>query len=305
MSVVAVINYKGGVGKTTLTANLAAELAFRGKKVLLLDMDAQSSLTFSFVRPDAWRTEFERTKTIKQWFESHDKNTSMPLDQLIVPAPTVSSIITSGSLDLISSHLGLINLDLELATELGGATLKQNKKNYVSVHRRLSTGLKSIAQRYDVVLIDCPPNFNIVTKTAIVACDKILVPAKPDYLSTMGIDYLRRNVDQLVSDYNEYADLFEDGSVEKISPEIAGVVFTMVQYYARVPIDAHKQYIKQVRSLGLPVFDTKMRENKTIFSEAPEYGIPVVLMNYKNPVYSNIVAELEQLAQEFLKRIPI
>lgn len=55
MPVVAVINYKGGVGKTTTTANLAAELAWRGKRILLLDLDAQASLTFSFVKPDEWK----------------------------------------------------------------------------------------------------------------------------------------------------------------------------------------------------------------------------------------------------------
>ena len=75
MQIVSVINYKGGVGKTTLTANLAAELAFRGKRVLLLDMDAQCSLTFSFVTPDYWRDELGgdgttgSDKTIKSWFD--------------------------------------------------------------------------------------------------------------------------------------------------------------------------------------------------------------------------------------------
>lgn len=65
MSVVSVINYKGGVGKTTLTANIGAELAARGRKVLLVDLDPQSSLTFSFYRP----AEFESRPTVLPWFE--------------------------------------------------------------------------------------------------------------------------------------------------------------------------------------------------------------------------------------------
>lgn len=55
MKVISIINYKGGVGKTTLTANLAGELAYRGKKVLMIDLDPQASLTFSFIKPEEWK----------------------------------------------------------------------------------------------------------------------------------------------------------------------------------------------------------------------------------------------------------
>ena len=80
--------------------------------------------------------------------------------------------------------------------------------------------------KYDIVLIDCPPNFNIVTKTAIVASNYILVPARPDYLSTMGIDYLIRSVNELIDDYNEFAELGAGGESGKDNPQnIRGGVY--------------------------------------------------------------------------------
>jgi chromosome partitioning protein len=158
MKIVSVINYKGGVGKTTLTANLGAELAFRRKRVLLLDLDAQASLTFSFMSPDAWVSQIADTKTIKSWFDSFETGKPIPLSSLIfTPARTAPYVRAPGQLDMIFSHLGLINVDLELATKLGGASLVQSKRNFINVHRILSDGIKSIdPDRYDLVLIDCP-----------------------------------------------------------------------------------------------------------------------------------------------------
>jgi chromosome partitioning protein len=206
---------------------------------------------------------------------------------------------------LIPSHLGLINVDLELATQLGGANITQVKRNYVRVHRRLAAGLADLEQdAFDIVLIDCPPNFNIVTKTAIVASHQVLVPAKPDYLSTLGITYLQRNLNQLVSDFNEYAAVEGGDAVDRIDPQILGVLFTMVQFYGQGPIAAHRGYMNQIRSLdSVPVFDTCIRENKTLFGEAPAANVPVVLNLYNAPTYENIVRELEQVTAEFDRRL--
>src|SRR6202043_3970565 len=110
----------GGVGKTSLTANLGAELAWRGKHVLLLDLDAQASLTFSFIRPDEWRNQYEAGETIKAWFDSFETGTPIPLSDLIQSPPRIAQRLSGrGTLDVIYSHLGLINVDLELATKLG------------------------------------------------------------------------------------------------------------------------------------------------------------------------------------------
>ena len=91
-TVVSVINYKGGVGKTTLTANLGAELAARGQKVLLIDFDPQTSLTLSFYRPVEWATELRERLTLKNWFDALDGDGSCELAHLIVTPERVIEV---------------------------------------------------------------------------------------------------------------------------------------------------------------------------------------------------------------------
>jgi chromosome partitioning protein len=309
MQIISVINYKGGVGKTTVAANLAGELAYRRRKVLLLDMDAQASLTFSFVTPDFWDQKLKGTKTIKSWFDRISQGDApVLLSELVMKPERVNIFLqqrSKGSIDLLASHLGLINVDLELATLLGGASLQQTKRNYIKVHGNLRNALESLAatNKYDVILIDCPPNFNIVTKNAIIASDKILIPAKPDYLSTLGIDYLIRSTRELVTEYNEYANLENDTRV--ISPQMLGVVFTMIQISGGIPIAAQRQFISQTQRLGLAVFSAMFRENKTIFADAPQNGMPVVLNSYSSRTHSDIVTEIEAFVNEFCAKTGI
>jgi chromosome partitioning protein len=83
VKVISVINYKGGVGKTTITANLAADLASRGKNVLAIDLDPQASLTFSFFKVEDWRERFAVSRTIKNWYDAYiDKDTELSLASL-------------------------------------------------------------------------------------------------------------------------------------------------------------------------------------------------------------------------------
>lgn len=307
MQVIAVMNYKGGVGKTTLTANLGAEVASRGHKVLLIDLDPQANLTFSFYSVDQWREDLRKDTTIMRWYEGDTPGREIDLHELVVTPPLVNSQFedSGGRLDLISSHLKLIDIDLRLAARLGGGTtLGENKRKFLDLHGSLARALHHESfQEYDLVLIDCAPNFGLVTKTAIVASDYVLVPAKADYLSTLGIQYLAGNCDELVAEYNNY---INHGSAEgagrkTIETRFLGVVFTMVKIYANKPIGAQQYYIEEIRlNSQIPVLSGMMRDSPKHFGDAGENGVPAVL---RAPVTDEVVVEFHRLATEILDAV--
>jgi chromosome partitioning protein len=223
------------------------------------------------------------------------------------PQRIKAELVGKGELDIICSHLGLINVDLDLAVKLGGASLAQAKLNFINIHHRLSVGLQEGSFReYDVILIDCPPNFNIVTKTAIVASDYILVPTRPDQLSTLGIDYLMRNVEKLTKDYNDYAEVDAGEEVDKIDPKTVGIVFTMIQEYGDQPIAAQRAFMNQLRrNTTTPVFENYIKRNDSVFADAPVYGIPVVLKEYSSGSHQSVVDGLEGVTDNFIAAIGI
>ncbi|UOZ07898.1 ParA family protein [Amycolatopsis sp. WQ 127309] len=304
MRVVAVMNYKGGVGKTTLTANLGAVAAARGLRVLLLDLDPQTNLTFSFYSIDDWHHQLkDSNRTIKQWYEGELPGRDIPLADLVVTPERVNKVLdgTGGRVDLISSHLGLIDIDLQLAALLGGATtIEGSKRRFLDLHSCLRHALRdNHFTQYDLVLIDCAPNFGIVTKTAIVASEQVLVPAKADYLSTLGLDYLVGNCAELVRQFNDFVS-HKGGSEEyrPIDPGILGVVFTMVQIYSQQVTLAQHAYIEEVRlNSRVPVLDSRIRNSPRHFGDAGESGVPAML---RTAGRDEVVREFDQLADEVL-----
>ena len=308
MKIISIVNYKGGVGKTTVTANLGAELAERGKNVLLIDLDPQASLTFSFIKPEDWDKILSKSRTVRNWFEPSYKKTKSPFFKNLIYSPSelVNHLKFEGKFDLISSHLDLINTEIEMASELGGTTLRQTKNNYLDMHSRLAKGIKELyPDQYDYVLIDCPPNFNIVTKNAITACDFVMIPAKADYLSTLGILYLERSFKDFVKDYNEFIEFNDDSNLRQISPKILGIIFTMIQFYGDEPIKVSKDYIKKSKKeiKGLKIFDNYIRGNNSFFGDAPDIQKPVVLKKFTNEAEKKVVEGMKQFVDEFEKTI--
>lgn len=303
VQVIAIMNYKGGVGKTTLTANLAAEVANRGHRVLMIDLDPQANLTFSFYSVEQWGEELRKDTTIMRWYEGDMPGRDVDLQDLVVTPPLVNRQLeeTGGRLDLISSHLKLIDIDLRLAARLGaGTTLGESKRKFLDLHGCLARALRhETFQEYDLVLIDCAPNFGLVTKTAIVASDHVLVPAKADYLSTLGIQYLAGNCDELVAEYNDYVNhgTKSDGD-RAIMTRFIGVVFTMVKFHAKKPIGTQRYYMEDVRlNNDISVLNGMMRDSPRHFGDAGENGIPAIL---RAPVTDDVVVEFRALATEIL-----
>jgi chromosome partitioning protein len=169
------------------------------------------------------------------------------------------------------------------------------------VHQSLAQALRDPAfADYDLILIDCPPNFNIATRIAMVASDYAIIPARADYLSTIGIDYLIGSYRRLIGNYNETVALLDgDDRAATIDPRLLGVVFTMVQFSGSRPFRSQENNMLMVRQAH-PVFTSVMRYNNSLYGDAGEGGVPVALLQSLHP---DVATDLDQLATEFGKRL--
>ena len=172
----------------------------------------------------------------------------------------------SGHLDLIAAHRDLADVETALA-----ARLLSEPEHFAPLHSRLRSALthKSLAE-YDVVLIDCAPNFGLIAKNAVAAADMLLIPTKPDYLSTNGIDSLGLKIRDFTDEFNEHGQ-------GQIARPPAAVVFTMVQSHDGEPIEAQKSVISRIEARRVPTFATTIRDSKSVYGPAPEHGVPVIL----------------------------
>ncbi len=175
--VIALTNQKGGVGKTTTAVNLGVSLAQQGKKVLLIDADAQANLTMSlgYSRPDDLPVTLS---TIMQ-----DIIEDNPID-------VQKSILHHGEgVDLLPSNIELSGLEVRLI-------------NAISRESVLKTCISEVRKSYDYVLVDCMPSLGMLTINALAAADSVVIPTQPHYLSAKGLELLLRSVSKVKRQIN-------------------------------------------------------------------------------------------------------
>lgn len=232
--VIATINLKGGVGKTTTTAALAEFLSAEfHKKVLVIDLDPQTNLTTVLIGENKWKELNDAGHTLATLFtdalKSDDEAAEFDLEKTL--QRNVSPVRDVDSVDLIPSSLDLIDVQDRLGTMSSGRFYSNNPTDL------LRKAVRGIIGDYDYILVDCPPNLGIVTLNGLRISDGYIIPTIPDVLSTYGIPQIQKRVKQ-----------FADG----IGEDIAEIGIIVSKY--RSASTLHMNTVKQLReSPDLPV----------------------------------------------------
>lgn len=233
--VIAVANQKGGVGKTTTAINLSACLAEKGQKVLAIDMDPQGNMT-SGLGVDKDQVENSVYDLI--------------IGQTGIEECICKEVIEN--LDVLPSNINLSAAEIEL--------IGVENKEYI-----IRNEMEKVKERYDFVIIDCPPALSMLTINAMTTADSVLVPIQCEYYALEGLSQLIHTIN-LVQ--------------ERLNPAlvIEGVVFTM--YDARTNLSL--QVVENVKdNLDQTIYKTIIPRNIRL-AEAPSYGMPINLYDPKS-----------------------
>lgn len=167
MKVIAIANQKGGVAKTTTTHNLGAAMAATGKRVLLIDLDSQASLTISVgLEP-------------------------LEVDQTIVDVLRKEGLPLMECVQRLSDRLHIVTSIIDLAP------MEMELLSRASREKILDRALRPVREQYDFILIDCPPQLSILTINALSCADGVLIPVKTDYLAYRGLTQLQDSIQEI------------------------------------------------------------------------------------------------------------
>ena len=217
--VIALTNQKGGVGKTTTAVNLGVCLSKQGKKVLLVDADAQANLTMSlgYPRPDDLPISLA---TIMQ-----DIIDDKPFDV------QKGILHHSEGVDLLPSNIELSGLEVRLI-------------NAISRERVLTTCINEVKKNYDYVLSDCMPSLGMLTINALAAADSVVIPTQPHYLSAKGLELLLRSVSKVRRQINPHL-------------RIDGILMTMVMPRTNISKEV-TALVRSAYGQNIKVFDAQI-----------------------------------------------
>lgn len=253
--VLSIINLKGGVGKTTIAVAIAEMLAQDERKhVLLIDLDPQTNATVTLISEEQWAKMDKEGRTIAQLFEDRLNPQNPPKFDIEKAITRRVSTINDGiaRLDLLPSSIRLIELQdrIPMIALYGNYTV-----NPLEI---LRVAIQPIVDRYDYIIIDCPPSLGTVTKNGLRISTGYIIPTVPDIVSTWGIYQIVNNVAQFASE------------IDRPIPPL-GIVATKVQSN-----DLHRRVISDLKAKRLGGFsDSREMKQPPLFKNTIQQTVTV------------------------------
>ncbi|MCU0548996.1 MAG: ParA family protein [Leptolyngbya sp. Prado105] len=292
---IAMTNMKGGVGKTTMSVNLATCLAkFHQKKVLLVDLDTQISATLSLMTPADFAKLRNDQRTLRTLI--HRAIVSDPQLPQIVPDAVHKYVCQVKGFDLLPGDIDLYD-EFLVSQMLHKTAVQKEQTNFEQVWNLFEKNLikrilDPIAKDYDLIILDCAPGYNLVTRSALLASNFYLIPAKPEPLSLIGIQLLERRLTKLKETHKTDAD--------HVELEMLGIAFSLSGNL--LTSRYHGQVMKRLNEdfSEAKLFKTRIPSDVNV-SKAIDSFTPVVL---NNPGTAGARA-FAMLAQELLQKLSV